>query len=337
MTQTCLTGLDLSYHAEGLPDRDTYLATAAECLNGSVPGDLIGWNDLDHYRTPVFWFNKAEAYQTCSALAEMIDEHPFVVHRRARPGAEPVQRISDCLSEGLLRSSGAYRDPFVATGRPYQLSITTTVNDPVTSGRCWTINRSTGDFTDADLRKAQSLQPVLALLDTIYSSTPPAGLGSAQLEEARQRARLTVRELDILSLVANGLSAHQIARLRRISARTVRKHLEHIYRKLDCHDRLLAVNKARQLKLLPLAHSQSDGPVKLGTSDVVRSLNAAGVELTDYGNAKPASPACRHTATTKHPVPPGVERLDPVPQQTACAVGHRRLVVYRQMMAILPG
>jgi hypothetical protein len=180
MTQTCLTGLDLSYHAEGLPDRDTYLAAAAACLNGSVPGDLIGWNDIDRYRAPVFWFNKAEAYQTCSALTEMIDEHPFVVHRRAHPGAEPVLRISDCLSERLLRSSRVHRDLFMPTGTRYQLSITTTVNDPVTSGRCWTINRSTGDFTDADLRKAQSLQPVLALLDIIYSATPSAGVGSAR-------------------------------------------------------------------------------------------------------------------------------------------------------------
>jgi DNA-binding NarL/FixJ family response regulator len=55
--------------------------------------------------------------------------------------------------------------------------------------------------------------------------------------------------LDILTLLAQGLTARQIATARRIGVRTVNKHLEHLYRKLDCNDRLQAVNKARQLGL----------------------------------------------------------------------------------------
>jgi DNA-binding CsgD family transcriptional regulator len=255
MAHTLMTGLDLSYHASGLPDHETYLTTAAACLSDGVPGDLTGWNDLDRRRTPTFWFNDAEAYHICAALAEVIDEHPFVMYRRSHPDAEPVLRISDCISDRAFRSSRVYRDLFVPMGTRYQLSITTAVNDPVTAGRCWTINRSTREFADADLRNARCLQPVLALLDTIYSSAPTPGHDSAQTEEARKRARITARitarELDILTLVGDGLSAHQIARLRRISVRTVRKHLEHVYEKLDCHDRLLAVNKARQMRLLP--------------------------------------------------------------------------------------
>ncbi|MGB9048012.1 MAG: LuxR C-terminal-related transcriptional regulator [Pseudonocardiaceae bacterium] len=250
MTHRLLKGLDLSYHASGLPDRDTYLTTVATCLSDGVPGDLTTWNDLNRGRTPTFWFDNAEAYCTCAALAEVADEHPFVMYRRAHPDAEPVQRISDCISDRAFRSSRVYRDLFLSTGTRYQLSVTTAVNDSVTAARCWTINRSTRNFTEADLWNARGLQPVLALLDAIYSSAPRPELDSAQTEEARKRARLTVRELDILTLVADGLSAYQIARLRRISARTVRKHLEHIYEKLECHDRLLAVNKARQMKLL---------------------------------------------------------------------------------------
>ena len=53
----------------------------------------------------------------------------------------------------------------------------------------------------------------------------------------------------MITLVAQGLTAQQIARVRRISVRTVRKHLEHTYEKLNCHDRLLAVQKARDLGL----------------------------------------------------------------------------------------
>jgi DNA-binding NarL/FixJ family response regulator len=96
-------------------------------------------------------------------------------------------------------------------------------------------------------------------LDTIYSPFRIYQADSADIDEARTRTRLTVSELDILTLLADGLSAQQIARLRRISVRTVRKHLENIYEKLDCHDRVLAVNKARKLGLL----TPSD-PVSLG-------------------------------------------------------------------------
>jgi DNA-binding CsgD family transcriptional regulator len=267
MTHTLLTGPDLSYHASGLPDRGTYLTTAAACLRDGVPGDLTGWNDLDYRRMPTFWFSDAEAYRTCTTLAEVIDEHPFVICRRAHPDAEPVRRISDCITDQAFRSSRVYRDLFVPMGTRYQLSITTSVNESVTVGRCWTINRSTRDFTDTDLRNARSLQPILALLDTIYSSAPAPGQDSAKTEEVRKRARLTARELDILTLVGNGLSARQIARLRRISTRTVRKHLEHVYEKLDCHDRLLAVNKAREMRLLPMPNSSQDLTSPLSAED----------------------------------------------------------------------
>ena len=82
--------------------------------------------------------------------------------------------------------------------------------------------------------------------------TKPLSNGSllSQGREARQRAGLTCRELDVIMLIADGLSAQQIARLRRISVRTVRKHLENIYPKLGCHDRLLAVNSPRHLAWL---------------------------------------------------------------------------------------
>lgn len=251
MTHTFLPGMDLSYLASEIPDRDTYLTTAATCLGESVPGDLTAWNSLDIAEpTAELWFSEDEAYRSCGALAAVMCEHPIVVRRRTHRDVEPVLRVSDCISDRAFRSGRVYRELFVPRGTRYQLSINTAMNNTVTAGRCWTINRSIRDFTEADLRNARILQPVLALLDTIYSSAPARGNNSAQTEEARKRAHLTVRQLDILTLVGDGLSAQQIARLRRISVRTVRKHLEHVYDKLECHDRMLAVNKARQLGLL---------------------------------------------------------------------------------------
>jgi hypothetical protein len=207
---------DLSHHANGLPDRDTYLDTTATWLSADVPGDLTGRVRLTEGAAEV-WYSNDKVHRNCPSLASLIDEHPIVMHRRAHPDAELVQRLSDCISERAFRSSRVYRELFQPIGARYQMVIPTAVNETVTAWRCWIINRSAQDFTEADLVTARTLQPVLALLDTI---------------------------------IGDGLSAHQIARLTRISVRTVRKHLEHIYEKLECHDRLLAVNKARQMGLL---------------------------------------------------------------------------------------
>jgi DNA-binding CsgD family transcriptional regulator len=250
MARTRLTELDLSYHTEGLPDRDTCLMVVSVCLSEALPGDITGWKIIDRANPPVkLWFNDAKAYHRVRDVPDaVIAEHPVVAHQLAHPDSEPVLRVSDFISDREFRSSRVYRELFVPQGAHYQLSIATDGDHTVSKG--WIIKRSIRDFTEAELRHARHLQPLLALLDTVYSSSRICQADGADIDEARTRVGLTARELDILTLLADGLSAQQIARLRRISVRTVQKHLENIYDKLDCHDRVLAVNKARQLGLL---------------------------------------------------------------------------------------
>jgi DNA-binding CsgD family transcriptional regulator len=54
-------------------------------------------------------------------------------------------------------------------------------------------------------------------------------------------ASLTTREVEILTLAGQSLSVRTIAESLTISPATVKTHLEHIYRKLDVHDRTAAV------------------------------------------------------------------------------------------------
>lgn len=56
--------------------------------------------------------------------------------------------------------------------------------------------------------------------------------------------------MTVLSVLSEGLTAEAISRRLGISPRTAGKHLEHIYRKLDVCDRLMAVNRARELGLI---------------------------------------------------------------------------------------
>jgi DNA-binding CsgD family transcriptional regulator len=64
------------------------------------------------------------------------------------------------------------------------------------------------------------------------------------------REPLSEREQEVLRLLAQGLRNLDIARHLTISDNTIKAHLKHIYRKLDVHDRLQAVSRARELGLI---------------------------------------------------------------------------------------
>ncbi len=67
---------------------------------------------------------------------------------------------------------------------------------------------------------------------------------SAPLPDGRTARTLTRRELDVLSLLVEGLSQPEIAETLFISPKTVDKHIEHILAKLGVHSRAQAVARA---------------------------------------------------------------------------------------------
>ena len=81
-----------------------------------------------------------------------------------------------------------------------------------------------------------------------------AVLGAAGHRVARRRegpAGLTQREVEVLRLLARGLSNKQIAEQLVISPKTVANHIEHIYTKIDASSRARASLFAMQHGLLP--------------------------------------------------------------------------------------
>jgi len=69
--------------------------------------------------------------------------------------------------------------------------------------------------------------------------------GSTDLRRAREldshkaKRVCTARELEVLGLLLQGMTNKQIAQRLRIAEDTVKKHLQHIYRKLEVHRRAL--------------------------------------------------------------------------------------------------
>lgn len=61
---------------------------------------------------------------------------------------------------------------------------------------------------------------------------------------------LTKRETEVLEELSTGLDYNQIAEKLFVSPKTVRKHIENIYKKLQVHNKIEAIQKARKHKLL---------------------------------------------------------------------------------------
>lgn len=89
--------------------------------------------------------------------------------------------------------------------------------------------------------------------DVSGTPVPPSGTGSG-LAAARMSdvpSALSPREVEILGLVAKGMTNREIAALLSISSLTVACHIKNIYKKLAVNSRTQAVFEARVSGLLP--------------------------------------------------------------------------------------
>jgi DNA-binding NarL/FixJ family response regulator len=68
-----------------------------------------------------------------------------------------------------------------------------------------------------------------------------------EVDEQSSRKALTVREQDVLNLLAQGFDNRLIARELSISYATVRTHIQHILAKLDAHSKLEAAAQAHRI------------------------------------------------------------------------------------------
>jgi DNA-binding CsgD family transcriptional regulator len=151
------------------------------------------------------------------------------------------------------RTIGAWRELTVPWGVEENLSIPLHVQGQ--AHRALTLARSGRDFTVQERTLARRLQPVLIGLErqaaTLAQWRARIEQRAAQAQEGAEGVRLTPREVAVLTLLADGLTATAMARRLGIAPRTVHKHLEHIYAKFGASDRLKAVLRAQRLGILP--------------------------------------------------------------------------------------
>ena len=246
-------------------DPETFSRLVVEELVGSLHGAAGAYIELH----PATGEPKVMAW-TPESPGQIVPTTQFDEFRHAHPLARHYEQtadlyprtISDVVDRSWYRS--AYADAMRSTvGAWHQLSIPLAA----TSGRHrgYAVVRSgRDDFTARDRAYARRLQPLLVQIDRHHREIHRLRAAERHLPQPRLQSaapaaqpldraadyRLTPRELIVLSLLADGLTAAAISQRLGISPHTVTKHQEHLYRKLGVSDRLTAVLRGQRLGLL---------------------------------------------------------------------------------------
>jgi DNA-binding NarL/FixJ family response regulator len=228
---------------------------------------LAGGNDL-----PVIRGRAAERASSYGVFADAFE------HAGANPEAfTESEQDANLLLCGLfrsLRSPGWARDALgVADAEHHRLHRAVTAVLDAMSGPAGSVvllddvhhaDDSSIALLDHLVRRGPRTPVVLVVAHDPHRS--PAALADVLAEAERHRDvdliapvvrlgnggghRLTQRELTVLAVLAEGLTADAIARRLDISPRTVHRHLQHLYRKLGTTDRLATVLRAKALGLV---------------------------------------------------------------------------------------
>lgn len=141
--------------------------------------------------------------------------HPF----RWAPADGPL-RMSEVISDRALQRLDYYNDFLWPAHIRDRLRVW--LWRSTETAACVTLIRSGGRFSNRDKGVMAVLQPHLAAMRE----------RSIDADDRPEEVELTIREAQVVALVASGRSNAEIAHLLVLSPATVAKHLEHSYRKL---------------------------------------------------------------------------------------------------------
>lgn len=236
----------VAYELRGLDGWSQVVDAVCDLLHAVVPCERVVWQSIDARRgTVVVGGDPVEVHDGRTPGEVLLDlpDHPVMNHYvgAVDDRVEHPARLSDLTSQRTFRGTRTYAELFAPNRIRSQLTLVSTLDATTAEVSGWSMNRSSGDFTDAELAVAAALRPLLTTLERDHRApTPPEP----------DVPPLTAREVQVLELVAAGLTASAASRRLGISEHTVRRHLEHVYAKCGHHDRLLAVRWAVERGLI---------------------------------------------------------------------------------------
>ncbi|MFH8492411.1 response regulator [Streptomyces longisporoflavus] len=210
-------------------------------IQGS-PARLLVADDHTLFRQGIVEICKTE--EDLDVVGEAVDGHSAVRLARLE---QPDVLLLDVEMPGP--GAGATLEQILDVPSPPHVAILTMHDDARMVSKLLAIG------AQAYISKTSTREELLAAIRAVRQTTDRVVL-SVTKETMRRLERpeespVSARELEVLHLVARGLSNAEIATELYISSGTVKRHLTNIYLKLDVPSRLNAINKAVALGLLP--------------------------------------------------------------------------------------
>lgn len=213
---------------------------------------LVGADTATIVDTGVSWHHGVRLGYSPSDLGVRLDRLPYDVHTLmarhpahhhfpATRSMEPV-RVSDVVGLARWRQSESLSLLRGYIGVRYQLMIPIEIS----AFRYIVVNlfRAARDFADKDRYATVQVQPVLIGLRAL------AARAAGTPKRNGADVPLTRRELEVLQVLTEGLTARALARRLGISPHTASRHIESVYAKLGTHDRASTVMHAIRLGLI---------------------------------------------------------------------------------------
>lgn len=221
---------------------EVFAPSTLAAITGVIGADQADYFEVQREGRRTTMFTKAYVEDDAPWLDEVI---PRISHENPLGAfkwgpADGPRRMSAVIDPRELRRLDYYRD-FLEPAR-IKDRLRVWVWGTAEATACLTLLRSDQDFTDRDVATLAVLQPHLAWLRR-------ASLAGTDPRRAPD-AVLTLREAQVVTLAALGQANKEIGELLSTSPATVRKHLEHAYRKLNADGRSEAAASLRSVRTI---------------------------------------------------------------------------------------
>ncbi|MFT3786280.1 MAG: helix-turn-helix transcriptional regulator [Tepidisphaeraceae bacterium] len=249
---------------------DAAMGSSSDLLRGMlkivkrlVPCEHLTYNELPVVPSgrPFSVFDNVDAERASAtrmpAFAQYLHQHPIARRQQAMPRSRAITKISDYLPDLRFRRLAIYADCYRHLDTDYQMVMPFVTDGPHIVGLAFC--RKGSDFDERDRRVLTLLSPHLTQLHTLanrresarsLTAGPDPLNESADEDDLRDRLirdtrttgePLTTREADVLLWVVRGKTNPEIGMILGISPRTVQKHLEHIFLKLNVEGRAACI------------------------------------------------------------------------------------------------
>jgi DNA-binding CsgD family transcriptional regulator len=237
--------LDLVGQVMGLLELDEFRSGVLMALHEVLPSKWVSLNELTPERVVAILVVPQLSEHWVRRFGELAHENPlYQRHRITRDGR--AYRFSDVVSRAELESTRLYREVYRPLGVNYQIAFTL----PSEARRVVAIalSRADRDYSNAERDFLNRARPFLiqAYRNALTYTTHTAA-AAEQLVPALVGAGLTRREAEVMQLIARGASNQDAAEQLGVSDRTIQKHLERVFRKLDVTTRSAAAARTWEI------------------------------------------------------------------------------------------